>query len=353
MGVQYTDKIGTGQTYTTPVAWRNARNLEEIWTGDRIGECLAEEFTSNYAFLANGTYSKPRDINPTGVNLFLVTAEDGAQHDGRAHIVSGAGNARFHGNERYISSNPGARWSGWYGMSWLEARHTDTSTPIFYDDYGNQCLIHHNIMWASGVADRFLQQNNGTRAGADAIWYRNIIYGHTDQALNWQIASTPICNYNTLWWNGASQMDASTNNAVVGKANAVFESSDGGICIASNVDDEDNMTSDTSGGDSTTRTASGNFTDPTTDWPNTDLTIFGDSADLYQATTVSMDSLGKDRYPDEWDVPISDRSATISGPNYSIGADDIADAPEPTATYQYFQAKQYGRYYGMGYAQAF
>ena len=75
------ETLGTGETYTTIQAWEDALANDIQHTG----QCKAEAF-ANVAF---------GGVAYTATEYPHLTAVDGAEHDGRAHEVSGAGNARI------------------------------------------------------------------------------------------------------------------------------------------------------------------------------------------------------------------------------------------------------------------
>ena len=88
MAFETDDAIGTGQTYTNPATWEAATNTS-TFTGDRRGRCLGEEFTFTTPFFIQS--------GNTNAHWLILTANDGDEHDGRSHEVSGAGNSRITG----------------------------------------------------------------------------------------------------------------------------------------------------------------------------------------------------------------------------------------------------------------
>jgi len=69
-----TETLGTGETYTTIQAWEDALDANDQYTG----ECKAEVF-------ASVTFGS---VVYTATEYPHLTAQSGAEHDGRAHEVS-------------------------------------------------------------------------------------------------------------------------------------------------------------------------------------------------------------------------------------------------------------------------
>ena len=106
--------IGTGENYTTIALWEAALDNAAQYTG----QCKAESF-------AIATFS---GVTYTASNFPHLTSVVGAEHDGRAHEVSGKGNAR-------IESAGGFSFSlsitaTYMRTSWLECKGSTTGGGI-------------------------------------------------------------------------------------------------------------------------------------------------------------------------------------------------------------------------------
>ena len=303
-----TETLGTGETYTTIQAWQDDLDANDQYTG----ECKGEVFARVSFF--GGTY--------TATKYPHLTVQSGAEHDGRAHEVSAAGNARIEysggGTLVYISDDN-------VRVSWLDMKGpgNNTSSIIFLAAEGT-IFIHHNIL-----------HNNHANAGhnkaiypasaADARIYRNVVYG-TGYAGIYPfggVAGSVIhCNtiYECNYWEDAFAGGIRTGDTdYIIMDNASFDNPNVDILGVDGTLDY-NATSDGTGDDEGANgianlTTADQFVDPTTTWADTDLLVKA-GADLIGAgTTFSAET-----YP-EIDVSIDKGAtrATITGA-WDIGA---------------------------------
>jgi len=305
-----TETIGTGETYTTPWAWEAAlpASIDQVYTG----ECKAEEFVATFTFDGHTTDAD---------NYYHLTAESGAEHDGRAHELSGLGNARL--SATYNGSGLG---DDYIRVSWLEWLHDGNVSPSMYllGTSEDNCLIHHCIFHMPtnfGVG--------GISCAGASSFYRNIIYG-THRGLN--VITGGECYNNTSFdyrvghssFQGALRV-YSSDGAI--RNNAFFEGPWNidfnwrGLTPAASHNCSSDGTADDVGTDSlVNKDATDNLVNATDTWAECDCRIREDAVDLLGAG-VDLSATGLP----EIDVPISDRSATITG-SWSIGADDVVSA---------------------------
>jgi len=312
MAFQYDDLIGTGETYTTISAWESARNVSEAWTGDRRGRCKAENFGGAFMIgLGND--------DTTNTYWLVLTSDSGAEHDGRAHEVSGAGNARIDSSSGRVVSINDSRIE----VSWLEIRGASGTAADGVKSAGdNTCRVHHNVIHknqSGNNADCVEAEGDGMDV------YRNILYGPKDSGANGKCvrmaAGSPDvmnCLHNTGFAATDEGLDDNGGNSVC-KANCSFDSASDDV--KGWLTEDDNATSDATGDAGaglTNLTSSNEVKNPTTTWANTDLRIKDNTATIYQAGSETFSTA---TYP-EIDVPITARGTSITG-DWSIGADDI------------------------------
>lgn len=317
---QYNDPIGTGQTYTTIASWETARgNDASAWTGDHRGRCLAEAFSETVSL----------ENDDTGAAYFLIlTADSGAEHDGRAHEVSAAGNAR----NVLATSSVITLVDQRIEVSWMELQNTVSSginrNCVYSLGFIPDLIIHHNILHCNVDSSTYGMRctNLDNDDQSDLLrFYRNISYGAGDPDLCELDGNGIHILHNT---NGPSTVESfdlgnvsSTNNSIV-ENNAAF-TDNAQTCY--NIDasaTKDNNASEDATGDAgaglTGLTATDQFTNFTDTFTSTDLTIKDAAADIYQAGDAVYSTV---TYP-EINVPISDRTAVITG-TWSVGADDF------------------------------
>jgi len=319
------EDIGTGETYTTVNSWLAGFSDKDITDeGIFTGRCKGEEFDEEFDFTGFTTDS---------THYLHVTAKSGAEHDGRAHEVSAAGNARILGN---ASADVIDIADEYVRVSWLEIE-VDNSNAQHAIHIGSvtacDVYIHHNVI-----------HSNHTSSWAYALiqcgdWdpaikaYRNIIYGGSAGGIHTaQGGSGSAALMNTIYESNDS------NNASYGglrTSDTSFEIK-GNLCLDNDQKDingtagtlDYNATSDTTGDDEGANgvadlTTADQVENPTTTWANTDLrhksgaSIIGGMG----ATTFSTAT-----YP-EIDVAIRSGAtrATITG-NWDIGADQFPAA---------------------------
>jgi hypothetical protein len=324
------DDIGIGApTYDTPQQWWDAQPNDEF-TEEHIGECLAEEFTAAFDF--NGKLT-------TAAFYGELRAKAGAEHDGRHHGISGLGNARF--NTSGTVSSVRLR-DNHVRVAWMEVQGPgNNNVPVMaapdgFVSAGSQFYIHHNILhndWASTGSDNSGFQSND--ADARIYLYRNIFFGvggtgiRTDSG-----ASGSVIFYNTVY--GTNRNFTGTDNSRGGIAvgsggdtnyamryNAAFRNRNADIRLTRGVQNynySSDGTADDEGANSVANVdADAQFVSPidvsgaTATWSSLDLLLL--SGSTLRGAGVSESNA---TYP-EIDVPINDRSYTITG-TWDIGA---------------------------------
>ena len=304
------ETIGTGETYTTIQAWEDALDAAHY----HEGQCKAEVFAT-FAFSGGTAY--------TATNYPHLTSVDGAQHDGRAHEVSGAGNARIEGS---TSGEVVLIADEWVRMSWMEIKGPgdNTDQTIDYasvsacDMFIHHCIVHNNHVSNSAF-------NTGIECGdgsPDYFIYRNIVYGTGSSGIDDQTGND-LYAFNTIYecnFNGSTGRAGFfnvSNGPQEITANACFDNGFLDIDSTNGVLDY-NATSDASGAEGANRianlTATDQFVNATTTFADTDLLLKA-GADLIDAGPAPYSSV---TYP-EIDVSIDNRGVSITG-TWDIGA---------------------------------
>lgn len=311
-----TETIGSGGDRADIATWET--NID-VSTEAAIGECLAEEFAEDVWINGN---------SPTVAKYIKLTSQVDAEHDGRAHDVSAAGNARI---VRSNNQNTVRLFDEYTEFSWMEIKGPGNYGKIgLLVDFvsAGTMRVHHNVIHndqASSVA-----ANYGVRfhdADADGHCYRNIVYGFGGRGihLNNSAAGTEGY-YNTVFacnhFSGAEAggIDCDSANATLGY-NAAFENDPGteNDIITGIGTWFDNATSDATGDELTNLVTADQFQNPTTTWANTDLRIKA-GADLIDVGTVVATTNNP-----EINVPITARGTTITG-DWDIGADELVSS---------------------------
>jgi hypothetical protein len=310
-----TDTIGTGETYTDISLWIAFR----VNTGNHyIGECKAEVF---------GAFSFSDSRNYTAVNFPDLHSLVGAEPDGRAHEVSGKGNARVE-----VSGATVAEVLDVYvQMSWLELKGPGANANFRFRsgdtaNYGrfHHLIIHNNNEHVSAATPG--AHLVGVQAAPGAIgFYRNIIYGTPDIGVT--ISSVPDDTFvanNTIALCGELGVEGGFFDNYILKNNAVLGQT---VDIESTQGEQDyNATADgsaTEGANSLINlTTADQLVNPVgAPWTATDLTIKSGADIEGQGTTFN---------PATWpeiDVPINKRGSPIIGP-WSMGASEANTFPE-------------------------
>ncbi|MDK1032663.1 MAG: hypothetical protein QGD94_11695, partial [Planctomycetia bacterium] len=258
------ETIGAGETYTTIQAWEDALANDMQHTG----ECKAEAFTR----------VEFQGVAYSAVNYPHLTSVDGAEHDGRAHEVSAAGNARI---EFVGASHILYILDEYVRVSWLEVKGPgDNANNGYHITAVSACTahLHHCII-----------HNNAARVGnglgiqvldADATFYgyRNIVYGYSQNLLNALSADASLIACNTLF--KAERGFRSDNYDITIKNNVAVESGANDFNASGVFTDADyNASSDATsnpryGGNSINNLVTADqFVNPTVTWADTDLTI--------------------------------------------------------------------------------
>jgi hypothetical protein len=311
-----TDSIGTAGTHTDITTWE--AQLDPSGLGEpETGMGLAEEFAESITF--NGEA-------PTATNYVKLTADDGtftssAEHDGRSHDVSGAGNARIVAtamakaiycrdpfveiswmevkgpaarNERGIVMNGGA------ASDWMRLHHC-----IFHNDHSG-----------GGTASTGIYPTDDDMIMAV---YRNIVYGYESNGIyNSLLASSSGTYYNTLFENnnGAEANQAGLtafDTDGVHKYNASFENPSEDYRNLGRGTWDQNASSDATGDDDVDNLTTANqFANPTTTWASCDLTVKAGADLIGQGTSISDGN-----FPDI-DQSADNRGVSVS--NWDLGA---------------------------------
>lgn len=310
-----TNDIGTGETYTTPALWETNRVPANLVTDGNtyIGRCKGEAF---------GRISL-QGHTTDATHYYELTAKDGAEHDGRAHEVSAAGNARieFDGPNYpvvYILDE-------WVRLSWLEIKGPGDNGDKCVKVYGvaaSTILIHHNIVHNNDANSDSAEQSGIQSTDADStdLIYRNIVYGVGRAGIFPQQGaanSAVLCNTcyqcnhgNNSFYGGIRTAD--TDFEI--KNNACFDNSQYDIKgVAGTLDY--NATSDTTGDDEGANgiadlVTADQFVNATTTWADTDLLPKAGHG-MTPGTTFSTAT-----YPE---IDVSIQGVTITG-TWHIGA---------------------------------
>ncbi len=338
MPISTLEDIGTAQTYTTPQMWENDIPADISADDTYVGQGLGEAHT---------TIQIQGHIT-SAANHIEFKAKSGHEHDGRAHEVSGAGNARiewanalngFEFNDRFIEA------------SWLELKGPgDQERSGAYVRNINEAgwvTLHHNILHNNNASTK---SQMGIRLEDAVIThraYRNIVYGHGTIGLFLNNAAAGSkAYYNTVWDNNHSDdgarsgIDCRENDWAV-EGNAVFDNSQKDFINNTGILDY-NADSDGSHTEGANRlnslTSTDELTNPTTTFADTDLTIkaganlIGEGNDPLSGTYTDFPEIN---------YPISDRNTAITV-TWDIGADQIVAAPPAGAIMNQLQQSNLG-----------
>ena len=318
-----TETIGTGETYTTIQGWEDALAADH----QHRGECKAEVF-SNMNF--NG-------VAYTATNYPHLTSQDGAEHDGRAHEVSGAGNARieFDGADNVIRIE-----DEFVRVSWMEIKGPGNNA---YEIFGisptvdDLTIVHHCILHNNGASTdtgNYGLEVTATSTGENRL-YRNIIYGIGSAGLRTR-DGTGACLLNTLYKNNYAEHASlggiyNTDEDYAITANASFDNFTKDIVSTVGTLDY-NATSDTTGDDEGANgianlTTANQFVAPTDTWANTDLLLRA-GADLIDEGPAPYSTA---TYP-EIDESIDNRGVSITG-TWDIGASQFVGGAPPEGNF--------------------
>lgn len=315
-----TELIGIGApTYTTIQSWEDALDANDQYTG----ECMAEAL-SNVSF---------EGVEYDAANYPHLTAQSGAEHDGRAHEVSGAGNARI---ESAADAHVINVRDEFVRVSWLEVKgpgNNGVKYGFYTQELQATCTIHlHHCIF----------HNNGAHANAYGVYanyadaatyiYRNLCYGFGDYGfVPYTMSATSSVLCNTAYHNTTGLLCGQA--AAVIANNACFDHAIKDISDTTGVLDY-NATSDGTGDDEGANgiadlVTADQFVAPSTNWALTDLLLKAGSGMIGEGLDMSGD-VGT--LP-EIDVSIDkgDTRATIDGA-WDIGASQlVGEAPEGAA----------------------
>lgn len=319
-----TSTIGTGKTYSTIAAWEDAQDANP--NNQDTGSCEAEAFAA-VAF-DGGTY--------TATNYPHLTSKVGAEHDGRANEVSGAGNARI----EWTNNVKGVLiQDDFVRVSWMELKgpgNNDSQYAIF-TNFLTTCTIHvhHNIIHnndaSTGDSEYGIYTND---ADASTYIYRNIVYGHHGSGIQLQVASnTSVVLCNTTYYNNhTNQYRAGIGCGVAAAVvadNASFANRYRDFYNTTGVMDYNasaDTTADAEGANSIANlTTADQFVAPdAADWTKTDLLLVATSDLIGEGTDLTSAT-----YP-EIEYPIHSRSVAVTG-TWDIGADQYVATGGPVA----------------------
>ena len=226
----------SGGDYTTIQAWEDALVNDE---GVLVGECYGEVFTK---VLFSG-------VAYNSTNYPHLTAHSGNEHDGRAHELSGEGNARI----EYVGASYVFQYNDAYvRVSWLEIKGPGTNGYRTFRGFCGEAgtaHIHHNIIHNN------LNTYKYSQAGASFYYstveyrvYRNIFYGfgYGGITLSTAGANSAFLQNTVFEINYSSALTCSDVDWVI-KSNALFNNSSR-VDIANTTGTYDyNATSDTTG----------------------------------------------------------------------------------------------------------
>jgi len=314
-----TSTIGTDKDYTTIAGWEDAQDGNP--DNQDTGLCEAEVFAA--VVFDGGTY--------TATNYPHLTAKSGAEHDGRAHEVSGAGNARIESAANAVVVHV---LDNFPRVSWLEVKGpgNNAQNTVFVYNCDNAATPHvHHCIIHNNYANTGAQSGFYSNAGSFVMSvYRNIIYGHGHYGLISYItglACHVFCN--TVFYNG----DSGNAGVRIGDANTVVQNNASFANLVVDFNDttgvmDYNASSDTTGDDEGANsianlTTANQFIAPTTTWAETDLLHKAGADIIGEGLDMSADVA---TYP-EINVSIRNGAtrATISGA-WDIGADQYEAA---------------------------
>jgi hypothetical protein len=293
------ETIGTGETYTTIVAWE--ADLGATLSSKHTGRCKGESF---YQVVLSGHTT---DVN----NYYELEGKAGARHDGRAHEVSAAGNARIEWDTGAHGLHVGDEF---VRIRWLELKGpgATNSTKAINTDGLTTCTVHiHHLIIHNNITEAVSGQTGILAYDSDAthLIFANTIYGMGDYGIDLSVGNADdIAILNTCFENNNDGILSQSGNVV--ESNACFENTNDDLDGAGT--ENNNATSDATGEFASLTTAD-QFVAPTTTFGSTDLRIkagsdLADKSDTYSTTT----------YPE---IDISIASGTRIG-TWDVGSDD-------------------------------
>ncbi|KKN70962.1 hypothetical protein LCGC14_0425640 [marine sediment metagenome] len=302
------ETLGTSETYTTIQAWEDALDNAHF----HQGECKAEVFT-------NVTFS---GVVYTASEYPHLTARSGAEHDGRAHEVSAAGNARIEvsGLNHVVFMNDER-----VEVSWLEVKGpgaNDRNGILIFQAGNNQ--VRHNIVHNNHANNSF---DFGMDIASIANVYRNLVYGFGIDGIHGFSADGGNILQNTIY--KCNSLDHAAFGGIrIGDAdyvitnNAAFDNLQGDLKDTTGTLDY-NGTSDGTGDDEGANgianlVTADQFVNATTTFADTDLLLKAGADLIDEGATLSVIT-----YP-EINVSIDKGAtrATITG-TWDIGASEF------------------------------
>ncbi len=302
--------IGSGGDYSTPQAWKTARYTNTSWTEDREGHCFAELFGA-YTFNA-GTIKFDNEGDTNDLYWAKITADSGAEHDGRFNAKSGAGNARFRvtvTGSQYTGTIENSDGYDRIEMSWLELYNGDEGSAVVMRTSCVDISLHHCLCQLAGVSGQHTIEWDVSSGGK---MYRNgLICNLTNKDVLNSVSNTKVLHNTFAGGNdcvGGGTVDEMARNWAYGANTNDYSTGQ---------DQGENASEDGTGDDSFDNLTAANQIESATSTETTFDPTVKATGDIYQASSTTYSTA---TYP-EIDVPITDRTGTIFG-TWSIGADD-------------------------------
>ena len=315
-----------GGDFTTIQAWEDVLvNNENIL----VGECAGEAFTTA---LFNG-------ITYDSTNYPHLTCT-GNEHDGRAHEVSAAGNARI---EHAGAASTLGLFDSFVRVSWMEIKGPGNNAfdalVLNFIATGTS-HIHHCIIHNNEASNSVL--NNGIYSpDVDLLLrgYRNVIYGmgasgarvtNSNASSYVRLNTIYECNFSENTFRGGIRIE---DVDVIVTANGCFDNFHKDIFNTTGTLDW-NYTADDTGDDEGANgvanlTTANQFDNATTTFANTDLTHKAGGDILEQMAAASLATIFGASYLTDFpeiDVPITQgasRTQIGAGRAWDIGADQL------------------------------
>ena len=310
-----TRTIGSGGNDANIATWEAGLGT---LSAQQTGDLLAQAFAESPIFSGSVT---------TSTFYAHLQAQSGAQHDGRAHAVSGDGNARITGTGGALSCVDSR--DDHFRFSWFEiAGPGNNDLPCIRVESvaaAGEIQVHHLLIHnddaSAGGAQYGIYIND---VDVLAKCYRNIVYGVGYSGIGLSAMTTNSVVYNNTFWNCNNSASAFGGGIATSDTDALIE---GNASFAnSNLDIRNlagtldyNYTSDTTGDDEGTNglaslTTTDQFTNATTTWASTDLTHKSGS----NLAAASVPTKSNSTYP-EIDYAADNRNTAITG-DWDVGA---------------------------------
>lgn len=344
-------RIGSGETVTTIATWESTTVPANLVTATQrhIGQCKAEAFAVTVVI----------DGHTASADYYMwLMSEVGAEHDGRAHAVSAAGNARITGT----GATAVRLLDNFARFSWMEISNwTDAGFTGVEVNFVTACTVQidHNIIHNDDTSAN--ANNFGIYAADDdceARIFRNIVYGVGASGIYARLgAAGSGVHCNTVYNNNASgsnfrsglwTSDAGDTDFAI-MANVAMDNSDVDIDGTAGTLDW-NYTEDATGDDEGANGVAGltpsstYLTAPTATWANTDLlplaALHTVGAMDGTARTTAFGASYTTVFPGI-DESIDNRGVSITG-DWTVGAGQYVSAGPATGieAFKYYYDQQ-------------